>query len=320
MKSFLFSALLLLCSAAAVAADTITPKIMVFPSDDWCVAKGFVLDDGKTPDYENALRDTDMDGAIGIMGDIMAEMGYEMYSLKQSLKDIHTEDAYSMVVTSKNDGIVRESPRDLITRNVGCDFIVELLITPKPFGARRVIEFKAQTIDAASRKILHGDIGTSSASSAPTPILVKEAVGVFIDNFCHKIDMAFSKMEQNGREGSVVFKIADDCHLTFEDTVSVGGESGSLAEYIEYWISERTVDSNCNITQKSKETLRCDQIHFPLFAKVAAGSFGSRSGKVKAQTMTSFIGSIEKDLILMNISVTVVPIGQGSAYVVLGGN
>lgn len=319
MKKIFLTLLLLLAAGMTLnAAEAKKPKIMVFPSDDWCMANGFVLSGTNTPDYERALQDPDMDGAVAVMGDIMAEMGYEMFSLKQELKQLHTEGAYGMAVTSKGDGMVQESDRDLVTRNVGCDFIVELSILSKPFGARRAIEFKAQTIDAASRKILHGDIGSSSASSAPTPILVKEAVGGFIDNFCHKIDLAFTKMERDGREGSVVFKIADDCPLCFEDEVSIGGESGELAEYIEYILGECAVDGAYNLNQKSRETLRFDQVRFPLFAAVRAGGFGSRSGKVKSQSMESFIKNVTDKLASFNISATIVPIGQGSAYVVLG--
>ena len=316
---FLFAvSILLTVSFQSEAVDAKKPKIMVFPSDDWCIRKGYLVD-GTVPDYEKALQDPDMDGAVAVMGDVMAEQGYEMFSLKQELKQIHTEDAYGMVVQSKDDGSVQESERDLITRNVGADFIVELSLDNKPFGARRAVEFKAQTIDAASKKILHGDIGTSSASSAPTPILVKEAVGGFIENFCHKIDLAFTNIEENGREGSITFKIADDCPLNFESDVTVDGESGELADYITYWIEEHAVNGNCSLNQKSRETLRYDQVRFPLFSQVASGGFGSKKGKTKAQTMETFISPIAKDLGRFNVSVTTVPIGQGSAYIVLGG-
>lgn len=320
MKRILMAAIAALIGVSSImAADAKKPKLMVFPSDDWCREKGYMLDE-KAPDYEKALLDEDMDGAVAVMGDIMAELGYEMFSLKQELKNIHTENAYSMVVTSKGDGSVMESDRDLLTRNVGCDFIVELSLKTKPFGARKSIEFKAQTIDAASKKILHGDIGSSSASSAPTPILVKEAVGGFIDNFCHKIDLAFTNIEQNGREGSITFKIADDSPLHFEDEVEVDGESGELADYITYWLEEHAVDGNCSLTHKSRESMRLDQVRFPLFAQVAAGGFGSKKGKVKALTMEEFVKPISRDLSRFGISVTTVPIGQGSVYVVLGGN
>lgn len=305
---------------SAFAIESKKPKIMVFPSEDWCVRQNYVLSDSITPDYEKALQNLDMDGAIAVLGDLMAEMGYEMFSLKQELKQLHTEDAYGIAVQSKGDGMVVESDRDMVTRNVGADFIVELSLDNKPFGARRVLEFKAQTIDAASKKILHGDIGSSSASSAPTPVLVKEAVGCFIENFCHKIDIAFTNMEANGREGSVTFKIASDCPLNFEDIVSVDGESGELADYITYWIEEHAVNGNCSLTQKSRESLRYDQVKFPLVATASPGGFGSKKGRQKALTMESFMAPISNDLRNFNISITTVPIGQGAVYIVLGGN
>lgn len=317
-KIFFLTALLLGAAGSLLAATAQKPKIILFPSDDWCIQKGYMLD-AKTPDYEKALLDPDMDGAIAVMGDIMAEMGYPMFSLKQELKDIHTSDAYGMAVTSKADGLVKESDRDKVTRNVGADFIVELSLVKKSFGVRHAIEFKAQTIDAASHKILHGDIGSSDASSSPIPILVKQIVSGYILNFCEKIDIAFKDIDKNGREGSVTFKIADDCPINFESEVSVGGESGELADYIEYWLSERAVEEACSRKQKSRETLSFDQVRFPLFAAAASGGFGSKKGKMKSQTMESFVAPIALDLKRFGVSVTTVPIGQGQAYVVLGG-
>lgn len=319
MKTLISFIVALFAAVSTLSAATAQkPKIILFPSDDWCKMKGYMLDE-KTPDYEKALQDPDMDGAIAVMGDAMAEMGYPMFSLKQELKQLHTEDAYGMVVTSKGDGMVTESDRDVVTRNVGADYIVELSLNNKPFGVRRAIEFKAQTIDAASRKILHGDIGSSEASSSPTPILVKQAIGGFIDNFCGKIDLAFTDIEAHGREGSIVFKIAEDCPINFESEVSVDGESGELGEYITYWLEERAVDGACSLTQKSRETLRYDQVRFPLVATVAAGGFGSKKGRVKSQTMESFVSPISRDLQRFGVSVTTVPVGQGHVYVVLGG-
>lgn len=66
------------------------PKIIVFPAEEWCVKNGYTTGDGKLPDYNKALLDTDMDGAVAVLGDMMAEAGYEIFSLKQELKDIQT--------------------------------------------------------------------------------------------------------------------------------------------------------------------------------------------------------------------------------------
>ena len=132
------------------------------------------------------------------------------------------------------------------------------------------------------------------------------------------MNLAFNRIETEGREGSVTFKIADDCPLNFESTVSIDGESGELADYITYLIEEQAVNGNCNLTQKSRETLRYDQIHFPLVSQVATGGFGSKKGKKKSQTMESFIKAAVSPLSRLNISISIVPIGQGKAYIVLG--
>lgn len=320
MNKFISFLLLSAVSVAGIyAADAKKPKIMIFPADDWCISHNYVIPGTQKPDYERALANSDMDGAVAVMGDMLAESGYPMFSLKQELKQIHTEDAYDMAVMSKNDGMVQESDRDKLTRNVGCDFIVELSIESKG-GLRHYIEFKAQTIDAASNKILHGDVGSSSASSSPSPVLMKEAVGGFFDNFCHKIELAFADIEKNGREGQLTFKIADDSPFNFESDVTVDGETGELADFIEYWLSEHTVDGNPNIKHKSRESLVIDQVRFPLLATTAAGGFGSKKGRVKALTMESFIKPLEQQLRQLGMNMATVPVGQGYAYVVIGGN
>ncbi|MDE6329182.1 MAG: hypothetical protein K2L83_00555 [Muribaculaceae bacterium] len=319
MKKLIFSAFLFLVGVICIHADVARmPKIMIFPSDDWCKSKGYMLD-AKTPDYERALNDVDMDSAVAVLGDKMAGDGFVMFSLKQELKQLHTIGAYDMAVTSKNDGLFEESARDQVTRNVGVDFIVELSLTNKPYGVRRAVEFKAQTIDAASNKILHGDVGSSDASSAPIPTLIRQVVNGFSTNFFEKIILAFRNIENNGREGSIIFKIADDCPLNFESEITVDGESGELADYIEYWLGERAVGGACSRKNKSRESLQYDQVRFPLFGKVAAGGFGSKKGKEKALTMESFVAPIAQDLKPFNVSVTTVPIGQGTVYVMLGG-
>lgn len=318
MKKLILSALMLvagiICMNAVVAK---MPKIMIFPSDDWCRAKGYMLE-GKS-DYERAVSDPDMDAAVAVLGDIMAGQGFYMFSLKQELKQMQTEAAYDMVMTSQGDGMILESVRDKVTRHVGVDFIVELSLVKKPFGVRQTIEFKAQTLDASSKKVLHGDAGSSSASSSSVPVLIRQAVEGLSINFFEKIVLAFRDIENYGREGSIIFKIAEDCPLNFESVITVDGESGKFADYIAYWLGERAVGGAASKKTQSRESLVYDQVRYPLTAKVAAGGFGSKKGKEQALTMESFVAPIANDLKPFNVSVSTTPIGQGTVYVTFGG-
>ncbi|MDE5653468.1 MAG: hypothetical protein K2I48_08405 [Muribaculaceae bacterium] len=318
MKKLILAALMLMAGIISLqAAVSRAPKIMILPSEEWCRAKGYVTDGNI--DYDKALADVDMDGAVAVMGDFMAEEGFNMFSLKQHLKQMRTTSAYGMVVTSKGGGMYESSARDLLTRDAGVDFIVELSLVNKPFGVRRIIEFKAQTIDASSNKILYGEIGTSQASNSPTPIMVRQVIEGFKTKFCERIITAFEDIETYGREGSIIFRIADDCPLNFESEITVDGESGEFAEYIEYWLGEHAVSGSASRINKSPEILEYDQVRYPLTAKVAAGGFGSKKGKEQSMTMESFIAPIANDLKPFNVSVSTTPIGQGTVYVTFGG-
>ena len=139
-----------------------------------------------------------------------------------------------------------------------------------------------------------------------------EAVSGFMDSFSYQLLQSFQNTVKNGREGTFVFKIASDCPLNFESEVNVNGESGELAEFIEYWISEHAVSQSFTQGGKSRVRLSFEQVHFPLFGK---SGFGGRQRAINAE---GFIRSISKDLANLGISVSTTPIGIGKVYVVLG--
>lgn len=311
--AFLFAAIF---SGMAVEATTgLKPKIMVIPGDRWCESRGYMLGPN-SPDYERALIDRDMEAAIILVGQEMADRGCEIYSFKQYFKNKHTSDAYTMVVPAKDGTMPIVSERDEALNNAGIDFIVELDIAVKNIGLRQQVEFLAEMRDAASEAILFGDMGTSKDSNCSVADHMKEAVGCFIHNFVDMTALAFDRLQERGREGRVEFHISEDCPINLEDEITVKGETGELAEYIEYWISQHTTDGKVSLRNKSAESAYFEQVRFPLTAKATKGGFGGK--KMRAMSMHSFISDMAQDLAPLGIAMTVMPIGQGRAYVVLG--
>ena len=152
----------------------------------------------------------------------------------------------------------------------------------------------------------------SSASGAPFTTLFDESVLSFMDNFTASIQRHFDDILANGREGSVVFKIAKDSPLNFESNVSLNGETGELNEAIDYWMDEHAINGSYTLSGKSRTRISYEQVRFPLIGR---GKFG---GKQKAINMEGFIKSIESFLSQFGISVSTTPVGIGKAYVVLG--
>ena len=176
-----------------------------------------------------------------------------------------------------------------------------------------MIEFRVTSVDAATSKQIGGEVGRSSASNAPISVLLEEAVLGYMDNFTKSISRHFNDIANNGREGTIIFKIAEGCPLNMDSEVTYDGDSGELSELIDYWMNEHCVNGSYSQSSKSSVRLHFEQVRFPLFAK---GRFG---GKPRAINAESFIKPISSFLTQFGISTTTRPIGLGKVYVILGG-
>lgn len=290
------------------------PTIMVVPEKAWCINQGYVRKDNpKSPDYEKALLDNDVLNVVTEMGGIMADRGYPLKNLRNALDELSNEAAIDIAAVSKGDGEIMEDDLDKLTRIAQADILVQIAFTRQQAGARNRVEFRVTSVDAANSKQIDGRTGNSSASGAPINMLLKESVLGFMDNFAGGIQRYFQDVAKNGREGNIIFKIADDCPMNFESEVKLNGETGELSEAIEYWLSENAMDSNFTQGGKSRVRLNFEQVRFPLYGK---GKFG---GKQKAINAEGFVKPIGKFLSQFGISVATVPAGIGKVYVILGG-
>ncbi len=323
MKKLFISFMALLCTLGAFAQSTaeninqpkaMKPIIMVVPEKAWCINQGFVKDDDpKSPDYEKALLNNDVLNVITKMGGIMQERGYPLKNLQSALDELKNESAMDLALVSKADGEIVEDELDQLTRVAQADILVNIAFTRTTYGPRNMVEFRVTSIDAATSKQIGGETGRSSASGAPISALLEESVLGFIDNFTGSIQRHFEDLVANGREGSVIFKIANDSPLTFESEVNLNGDTGELNEVIDYWMNEHTVNGSFTQNGKTRNRLSYEQVRFPLFGK---GKFG---GKPKAINMDGFIKPITQFLSQFGLSVSTTPVGIGKAYVVLGG-
>jgi len=305
-------------NAQSVVENTGSPKalkpiIMVVPEKAWCINHGFVRNDNpKVPDYEKALLNDEVLNVVTKMGGIMQERGYPLKNLQSALDELKNEEAMDKALTSRADGEIMEDDLDKLTRVAQADILVNIAFTRTNYGPRNMVEFRVTSIDAATNKQIGGETGRSSASGAPISTLLEESVLGFMDNFTNSIQRHFEDIVANGREGSVIFKIASDCPLNFDSEITLNGDTGELNEVIDYWMNEHAVNGSYTQSEKSRTRLSYEQVRFPLFGK---GKFG---GKPKAINMEGFVKPITSFLSQFGLSVATTPIGIGKAYVVLG--
>lgn len=312
MKKNISLLIIFMMSLVAQAQSVQKPVVMVVPEKAWCLQQGYSKD-GKTVDYEKALLNNDVLNAVTRMGAIMAERGYPLKLLSATIDEINNEAALDIGLQSKGDGEIVEDNLDQLLRVANADIMVNIAFDRLKVGPRSQVEFRVTGVDAATQKQITGNVGRSSASSAPISVLVDEGVSGFMESFSSQLMRHFDNTVNKGREGTIIFKIASDCPLNFESEVTLNGETGELAEAIEYWLGEHAVSEDFTQQGKTRVRLAYNQVRFPLYAK---GKFGGRQKGINAE---GFIRPIGQFLSQFGVSVSTTPIGIGKVYVVLGG-
>lgn len=320
MKKFsLIAALLLACSVAGWSQAK-KPTIMVVPSDAFCERNGYVQKINTTgatntaPDYSRAMKEnSDIRTLVSAMGDFMAKNDFPIQSLEQELKRIQTEDAEMAMMTGKSGGEIDETPLERLRRSAKADIILDLDYEIHRNGPRKQVSFNLQAIDAYSSKMISGNTGVSSDANAPMTSLLEECVLSFKDNFLSGLQHYFDDLFANGREVSVTLLRYDNCPIDFEEEFEVNGESYELAEIIEAWMADNTVNGRYTTAAKSANRMRFNQVRIPLYAQ-------NMNGRDVAIDAEAFIKPLVRKLKKKpyNLTVGSSPRGLGEVWVTIG--
>lgn len=268
MKKILLT---LLCCAAALTlhAQAKKPTLMVIPSDLWCNTNGYMtaFDNQGTevlvPDYQRAIQsDPNLLPVIAKINDLMADRGFPLKNLESEMKSIRQADAEMSMLQSKSGAEIVQNPIDQLRQHAKADIIVQLTWTVNQTGPKKSITYTLQGLDAYTNKQVAGDTGTGSPSfSAEVPLLLEEAVGAHMDNFCDRLQAHFDDMFLNGREVAINIHVFDSAPFDLETEI----DGYELSEIIDNWMADNTVNHRYSLTDGTENYLRFEQVRIPLF-------------------------------------------------------
>jgi hypothetical protein len=257
---------------SSVFSQAKKPTIMVVPSDEWCLSRGYFLEfenQGRTeklPDYKRAFQEnSDLLLVISTINGIMAERGFPLKNLESALKTVANQNAEDNIRTSSKTGAaVNKSPIDELKAVAKADIIMQLTWTINSTGPKKSITFNLQGIDAYSDKQIATAVGTGAPSfSTELPVLLSEAVNSHMDAFTNSLQTHFDDLFENGREIIVRVRVWDDWD---EDLLSeFGNDDMELSEIIENWIEDNTVKGRNNLTDGTENIMLFEQVRIPLY-------------------------------------------------------
>ena len=319
-KSLIIAALLLACQAIGWSQAK-KPTIMVVPADAFCERYGYVQtvnamgETVTSPDYARAMKENaDIRTLVAAMADFMAKNDFPIQSLEQELKRLQTEDAELAMMTGKNSGAeVEETPLERLRRSAKADIILDLDYEIHRLGPQKQVSFNLQAIDAYSSKIISGNTGVSSVANVPMTSLLEECVLSFKDNFLNGLQHHFDDLFANGREISVTLLRYNNCPVDFEEEYEVNGDEYELAEIIEAWMADNTVEGRFTTAAKSANRMRFNQVRIPLYAQ-------NMNGRDVAIDAEAFVKPLVRMLKKAPYKLTVgsSPRGLGDVWITIG--
>ena len=248
------------------------------------------------------------------MSEFMAANEFPLQSLEAELNRINNESVEMSLMQGKSGSVIEESPVEALRRTAKADIILNLDYKVTMVGPRRQIEFNLQAIDAYSSKIISGNTGTSSPVSSATPMttILEEAVLSFKDNFLAGLQRHFDDLFANGREISVTLLRYDSSPVDFDSEFEFEGDMYELAEHIDLWFSNNTVEGRYSLNDKSANRMRFSQVRIPLYDTVM--------GKERAADAQSFGNKLARMLRKepYNLVVGVTPKGLGEVWITIG--
>ena len=244
------------------------PTIMVVPSDQYCIEKGYKMEFENMgakqvlPDYKAAMQnDPQLRLVITKMGNIMAERGFPLKDLEMELKNLEKEAAEMSMMTSSSSGSdMAESPIDMLKRTAKADIIMDLSFQIARRGPENTITFNLRGLDSYTSKQIAGAAGQGMPStSAGADLLLEEAVLSHMDGFNNLLMGHFEDMFTKGREVKVMVRVWNN----WGETLETEFDDKELTEIIEDWFFDNTVEGRFSLSDATENFMRLEQVRIP---------------------------------------------------------
>lgn len=264
------------------------PTIMIFPDDDWCRAKKYVVDDDpKAPDYDKALADVDMKDLINEFDNFMKTVAqFPTERLDATLKDYRQSKARAKASEIDDGEGAAGGAREMLASAASADIIISFYPETRFDAGKQYVVFRISAIDVSTNKSVYSMSaqGTATYGSGQMVNQLKEAILNVKDEFLSSLQNSFEDMQKQGREVRITLQRKESCPINFAKRYD--GEP--LSELISDWLDEHVQTPGFTSGRNTANKLMYKQIYIPLFREKV------RKGKVvrKAQSAADFATSL----------------------------
>ncbi len=218
--------------------NTLKPTMMIFPAKEWCRAMGYV-DGSNNPDYEKALQNSDLRDMITLFEGFMAENGYPIHNLRQSLDKFAEDQAFKMANDMVEGNEKAESAFDILLSAFKPDLIIQFEPRKKSYAGQQYYEFALNVYDVfGQNQCSNLAQGTPVSGSAQQVNQLKEAIQNVRDKFFNQINATFARQMEAGRQIEIVLDRRDMCEVRYDDMVNGYRLSETVTDWVQNYAME----------------------------------------------------------------------------------
>lgn len=212
--------------------NSLKPSMMIFPSLEWCRAMGYV-DSNNNADYDKALQNSDLRDMITLFEGFMAENGYPINNLRQSLNKFSEDQAFSMANDMVEGNEKAESAFDILLSAFKPDLVIQFEPRKKSNAGQQYYEFALNVYDVFGKNLCSNLAqGTPVSGSAQQVNQLKEAIQNVRDKFFNNINTTFARQMAEGRQIEIVLDRRDMCEVRYDDMVNGYRLSESITDWV----------------------------------------------------------------------------------------
>ncbi|AIJ36599.1 hypothetical protein O8E88_001036 [Flavobacterium psychrophilum] len=262
--------LLLLCTTSMVFSQAKKPRLMVVPSDAWCIDHDYYFEFDnqgeitKLPDYKRAFQENhELGGVVSGIGELMTERGFPLDRMEDILKELASESAEDAILTSKSGAGIAESPIDKLKKTAKADIWMQVDWKVNTFGPKKSITYTLTGIDAYTNKGIAGGMPkTGNQLIGSTEIqMLKTAILSDIDGFNVQLMAHFDDMFKNGREIVIRIKKFD----SWDGDLEKEYDGKELNSYIEEWLTKNCVQGRFSTVESTENMMYFKQVRIPMY-------------------------------------------------------
>ena len=271
-------------------------KLMIIPSDSFCLANGCTISDKVDsdglikPDIGKAIMEnSDFVAILGKFNALFAVKGYEVDNIQSELKKMSDESVLTKLKVHGMENVIQETPKELLLRRANVDFVLPLSFSLLEMNGEYNLSVKLKCKDAYSGEVVASlNNSASFPSNKDIPAMLEVLIAESFPNFIESINIYYDQLYNIGREIKLTILMSYPNEGIFNNKFDYQGEEQALDSIVIDWVKKHSKNGKYLLEVRNKEFISFSQIQLPMTFE--------RNGRVRNMDSWIFVNSLRKFL------------------------